>query len=61
MIKLVVMVGEHSRVSIVMIEFLVVDYPSTFNGVIGRLLLKALKAIIYIYHLKMKFLLGKMS
>ena len=38
-----------------MTEFLIVDYPSAFNGVIGRLLLKALKAVTSIYHLRMKF------
>ena len=55
MIKLAVTVGEHVRVSIVMTEFLIVDGPSAFNGVIGRPLLKALKAITSIYHLTMKF------
>ena len=38
-----------------MTEFLVVDCPYAFNGVIGRLLLKALKVITSIYHLMMKF------
>ena len=38
-----------------MIEFLTVDCPSVFNGVIGRLLLKALKAVTSIYHITMKF------
>ena len=47
--------GERPRVSTVMIEFLVVNFPSVFNGVIGRSLLKALKAITSIYHLTMKF------
>ena len=53
-IKLVVTIGEHPRESNVMIEFLVVDYPSAFNGIIGRLLLKALKVLTSIYHLTMK-------
>ena len=44
-IKLIVTVGEYPRVSIVMTEFLLVNCPSTFNRVIERLLLKALKAI----------------
>ena len=55
MIKLVVTMGENSRVSIMMIEFLVIDCSSAFNGVIRRLLLKALKAVTFIYHLMMKF------
>ena len=54
-IKLLVMVGEHPRVSMVMTEFLIVDCPFVFNGVIGRSLLKALKEITSIYHLTMKF------
>ena len=53
--KLAVIVREHPRVSIVMIEFLIVDFPSAFNGVIGKLILKALKAMTSIYHLTMKF------
>ena len=47
--------GEHPRLSTVMVEFLIIDCPSAFNGVIGRPLLKALKAITSIYHLTMKF------
>ena len=58
-VKLAMTVGEHPRVSIVVAEFLVVDCPSTVNGIIGRLLLKALKAVTSIYHLTMKFLTAK--
>ena len=54
-IKLAVTVGEYPRVSMVMTEFLIVDCPSAFNGVIGRPLLKALKAVTLIYHLTMNF------
>ena len=54
-IKLTVTVGEHPQVSIVMTKFLIVDYPSAFNRVIERPLLKALKAITSIYLLTMKF------
>ena len=57
--KLVVMVGEHPTLSIVVTEFLVVDCPSTVNGIIGRPLLKALKDVASIYHLTMKFLTAK--
>ena len=51
-IKLVVTMGEHPRVSTVMIEFLVVDSQLAFNGVIGRSFLKALKAVTSIYHFR---------
>ena len=54
-IKLVMTMGEHPRLSTVMVEFLIFDCPLAFNGVIGRPLLKALKAITSIYHLTMKF------
>ena len=42
-----------------MIEFLVVYCPSAFNVVIGRLLLKLLKAVTSIYHLMTKFLISE--
>ena len=54
-VKLVVTVGENPRLSIVVTEFLVVDCPSTVNGIIGRQLLKALKVVTSIYYLTMKF------
>ena len=38
-----------------MTEFLIVDCPFAFNEIIGRPLLKALKAVNLIYHLIMKF------
>ena len=41
--------------SMVVTEFLAVDYPSTFNSVIGRLLLKALRVMTSIHCLTMKF------
>ena len=37
------------------IDFLAVKYPSAFNDVLGRLLLKALKAVTSIHCLTMKF------
>ena len=55
-VKLAVIVGEHPRVSTIVTKFLVVDCPSAINGIIGRPFLKALKAVISIYHLTMKFL-----
>ena len=54
-IKLAVTMGDYARTSTVVAEFLVVDCPSTFNEVIGRSLLKALKAVVSIYCLTMKF------
>ena len=54
-IKLAMMMGEHSRTSMVMTEFLMIDCPSTSNVVIGKSLLKALKALTSIYCLTIKF------
>ena len=54
-IKLAVTVGKHPKTLTVMMEFLAIDSPSAFNMVIGRLLLKALKAMTSIYYLTMKF------
>ena len=45
-IKLVVTLREPPRTTTVMINFLVVKCPSSFNGVLDRLLLKALKALM---------------
>ena len=55
-VKPTVIVEEQPKVSIVVSEFLVIDYLSVVNKIIGRLLLKALKAVTSIYHLTMKFL-----
>ena len=38
------------------IDFLVVNHPSTFNRVLGRPLLRGLKAVTSIHCLTMKFL-----
>ena len=53
--KLTVTVGEHPRTSTILFNFLVVDASSSINRIIGRPLLKALKAATLIYHLIMKF------
>ena len=53
--KLAVTVEEHPQTSIVIVDFLIVDYSSAINRIIRRLLLKALKAVTSIYHLTMKF------
>ena len=54
-IKLVVILGEPPRAATVAIDFLVVKCPSAFNGVLGRILLKALKAVTSFHCLTMKF------
>ena len=57
--KLTITVGEHPRTSTILANFLVVDAPSAINKIIGRPLLKALKAATSIYHLTMKFSITK--
>lgn len=52
---MLVTVGEHPRVSTMIVDFLVVDYMFSYNAVIRWPMLKALKAITSIYHLAMKF------
>ena len=53
--ELTIIVGEHPQISTVLANFLVVDALSAINGIIGRLLLRALKAATSIYYLTMKF------
>ena len=55
MITLPLTVGEYPREFCIMTDFLVIDQPSTFNAVLGKPSLRALKAITSIYHLLMKF------
>ena len=43
--KLTITVGEYPRTSTVVANFLIVDCPSAINRIIGRPLLKALKAV----------------
>lgn len=54
-IDLPLTVGEFPKTSTIVAEFLIVDYPSAFNTLLGRPNLKALKAVTSIYHLAMKF------
>ena len=54
-INLAIIVGTYLRISTVMANFFVVDYPSAFNAVLGRLTLKELRAVTSIHHLLMKF------
>lgn len=58
-INLPLTVEEFPRTSTIMIEFLVVDYPFTFNAVLGRPSIKALKVVTSIYNLAMKFQISK--
>ena len=41
-----------------MIDFLLVDQPLAYNAIIGRPTLNALRAIVSMYHLVMKFLVA---
>ena len=54
-ISLPLIAGTASKVSIVMVDFLVVDRPSTYNGIIGRPGLNKLRTATSTYHLIMKF------
>ena len=53
--KLAMMVCIYPRISTVMANFLVVDYPLVFNLVLGRSILKELQVVTSIHHLLMKF------
>ena len=50
-----VIAGTAPRLSIVMVDFLVVDRPSAHNTIINRPALNKLKAATLTYHLMMKF------
>jgi hypothetical protein len=43
------------RLSTVMVDFLVIDRPSAYNAIVGRLALNKLRAATSTYHLMMKF------
>ena len=58
-IRLAITMVDHPQTSMVVTEFLVVDYLAAFNRVIGRPLLKALRAVVSIYFLTMKFSTAK--
>jgi hypothetical protein len=55
LISLPIITGTTPKQVIVMVDFLVVDQPSTYNTIIGRPSLNKLKATTSTYHLKMKF------
>ena len=48
--------GLYARQATVMVRFLLVDRPSAYNAIVGRMTLNELKAIISTPYLKMKFL-----
>ena len=57
-IKLVVTLEDPPRTSTMMINFILVKCPSAFNGILGRPLLKALKAVTSIHFLTIKFFIA---
>ena len=54
-ISLPMVVGDYPKQSCVMADFLVINQPSSFNVVLSRPSLRALKVINSIYHLMVKF------
>jgi hypothetical protein len=54
-ISLLVTAGTTPRLSTMMVDFLVIDRPSTNNMIMGRPALNKLKAATSTYHLMMKF------
>ena len=58
-IQLPVTFGVHPAKVTQMVDFLLVDQPSTYNAIIGRPTLNALRAVVSTYHLAMKFPAGE--
>jgi hypothetical protein len=54
-IALPVVVGSVPTQVIVMADFLIVNWPSTYNAIIGKTTLNKLIVVTSTYHLKMKF------
>ncbi|XP_030939563.1 uncharacterized protein LOC115964376 [Quercus lobata] len=54
-ITLIVIAGTYPTQVTKEIDFLIVDYPLTYNIILGRLALNNLKAVTSTYHLKVKF------
>ena len=54
-IKLVITLGQTPRIATAVIDFLVVNYLSAYNRVLGRPLLRALRVVTSIHCLTMKF------
>ena len=55
-IQLPVTFGQRPTQITQMVNFLLVDQPSTYNAIIGRPTLNAIRAIVSTYHLVIKFL-----
>jgi hypothetical protein len=58
-IPLPVTAGTVPRLSTVILDFLVIDRPSAYNAIVGRLALNKLRAATSTYHLMMKFPIEK--
>lgn len=54
-ITLSILVWKAPRTSVMMVNFLVMKSPSSYNAILGRLTLNNLRAMTSIYHLKIKF------
>ena len=54
-ITLIVIAGTYPTQNTMEIDFLIVDYPSTYNIILGRPVLNKLRATTSTYYLKMKF------
>ncbi|KAK3043578.1 hypothetical protein RJ639_002157 [Escallonia herrerae] len=54
-IALLVAIGTPSTQAKLMLDFVVVHVPSSYNAILGRTALNQLKAVVSTYHLKMKF------
>ena len=55
-VSLPIIVGTHPKQVSKMVNFLVINYPSVYNAIIGRLILNRLRVITSTYHLIFKFL-----
>ncbi|KAK3033701.1 hypothetical protein RJ639_033925 [Escallonia herrerae] len=54
-IALPVAIGTPPTQAKLMLDFVVVRVPSAYNAILGRTALNQLKAVVFTYHLKMKF------
>jgi hypothetical protein len=54
-IELPITVGTYPRQKVIMVKFLVVDRPSAYNAIFGRIVLNELKVVTSTPHLSMKF------
>ncbi|KAJ4713136.1 Retrovirus-related Pol polyprotein from transposon 17.6 [Melia azedarach] len=57
-ITLPVTLGEDPSQLITMVDFVVVDHPSSYNVILGRPFLMATRGVVSTYHLKLKFPVG---